>query len=155
MFQVDLDRVAVYSETGIFVRAQDADGKWGSHDIAHLTPESLLAWLRNRGGHNQIAENVVGILLGHGHITEYPQEEVGSDGEPPRPPPHYKIVPTFDGGPPETRRVNGWIIDIDAKILWDTQGGAIQACKEHARRVAEDPTVQIEIIQPKPKETER
>ena len=68
--QVDPDRVAVYSETGIFVRAQDAEGKWGSHDIAHLTAASLLAWLRSRGGHNPYAENVVGVLLAHGHLVE-------------------------------------------------------------------------------------
>lgn len=66
-----------------------------------------------------------------------------------RPPPHYKIVPTMDGGARETRRINGWIIDIDAKILWDTQEEAVEACKQHARQVAGDPAVQIEIIQPK------
>lgn len=78
-----------------------------------------------------------------------------SEHEPPRPPAHYKIVPTMDGGPPETRRVNGWIIDIDDKILWDTQEEAIEACREHARQVTGDPAVRIEIIQPKTKETER
>jgi hypothetical protein len=57
-------------ETGIFVRAQDSDGKWGPIDICHLTRESLLEWLRSHGGCNPLAENVVGILFGHGHITE-------------------------------------------------------------------------------------
>jgi len=57
--------------TGIFVRAKlqstnAADnGKWGPHDIADLTRESLVAWLRSRGGHNEWAEQTVLILLGH------------------------------------------------------------------------------------------
>ena len=52
-------------ETGIYIRAKDEAGKWGSHDIAHLDRESLLRWLRSRGGSNPWAENVVAILLGH------------------------------------------------------------------------------------------
>jgi hypothetical protein len=56
-------------ETGIFVRAQDPHGKWISADIAILTPDSLLSYLRHCGEHNHLAENVVGILLGHGHIA--------------------------------------------------------------------------------------
>ena len=70
---VDATRVNL-PETGIYVRAltgnpQFGGGVWGSHDIAHLTRESLLVWLRSRGGENAWAENVVGILLGHGHIV--------------------------------------------------------------------------------------
>jgi hypothetical protein len=64
--EVDPERLS-RAETGIFVRARCA-GAWGSHDIAHLTKASLLAWLRLRGGENRIAEDVVGILLGHGHL---------------------------------------------------------------------------------------
>lgn len=53
--------------TGIYVRAVTPDG-WRSVDIAVLTPESLLRWLQHDGGNNSIAENTVGILLGHGHL---------------------------------------------------------------------------------------
>lgn len=64
-------------ETGIFVRALregiDSEGntkhKWDSVDISRLTKESLLQWLRSRGGDNPFAEDTVGILLGHGHLT--------------------------------------------------------------------------------------
>lgn len=61
---VDNDRAACYREIGIPVRALD-DGKWVTTDIAHLDRESLLSWLRSRGGDNPWAENVVLILLGH------------------------------------------------------------------------------------------
>lgn len=54
--------------TGIFVRALMPDGKWDSADIAILDKESLLAWLRSRSGNNEWAENMVGILLGHGNL---------------------------------------------------------------------------------------
>ena len=53
--------------TGIYVRAVGLNGRWGSHDIAELDAPSLLAWLRS---HDGMAENVVGILLGHGHIAD-------------------------------------------------------------------------------------
>jgi len=58
-------------DTGIYVRAQQEDGKWVAADILHLTTESLLRWLRSRGGENKMAEDVVGILLGHGHLHEH------------------------------------------------------------------------------------
>lgn len=54
--------------TGIYVRAK-CNGKWGSYDIATLEKESLFQWLRSRGGENVWAENVVGILLGHGPLV--------------------------------------------------------------------------------------
>lgn len=53
--------------TGIFVRALDGD-RWDSVDIAQLDRSSLLLWLRSRGGDNPWAEDVVGIILGHGHL---------------------------------------------------------------------------------------
>lgn len=56
--------------TGIFVRAQDPDGNWQSADIWCLEPESLLEWLRSRGGENPYAENVVGTLLGRGALIK-------------------------------------------------------------------------------------
>jgi hypothetical protein len=47
--------------TGIYVRAELA-GEYGSHDIADLTRESLVDWLRSRPGW---AEKVLLMLLGH------------------------------------------------------------------------------------------
>lgn len=76
--------------THIYVRAQhveEADtsptkypalagrlGTWESVDIGVLDKESLQRWLTSRLGHapgNVWAENVVAILLGHGHF--YPE----------------------------------------------------------------------------------
>jgi len=59
--------------TGIFVRAEH-EGKWDAYDIYLLDAPSLLEWLRSRGGKNEWAENVVGILLGHGHIASDHEE---------------------------------------------------------------------------------
>ena len=58
----------LHGATGIYCRAKSVDGKWGSFDIAELTRESLLIFLRSRGGDNPWAEDCVGILLGHGHL---------------------------------------------------------------------------------------
>ncbi len=65
--QVDPNRLEHKDATGIPVRAQ-LEGKWGSHDIATLTAESLLGWLRSRGGNNPLAEDIIGVLLGHGRL---------------------------------------------------------------------------------------
>ena len=54
--------------TGIYIRALTPNGKWESVDIAYLDAESMRLWLRSRGGENEWAENVVGILLGYGHL---------------------------------------------------------------------------------------
>jgi hypothetical protein len=62
--KIDRERKDI-TETGIYVRALDQEGRWGSHDIAQLDRESLLAWLRSRGGDNLWAENCVLLLLGH------------------------------------------------------------------------------------------
>lgn len=69
-------------KTGIFVRAQDEDGKWHSTDIVNLDAESLLEWLRSRGGQNVWAEETVGILLGHPHSLH--TETVQATDTPPR-----------------------------------------------------------------------
>lgn len=50
--------------TNIFVRALDDIG-YRVADIAELDRNSLLRWLRIRGGSNPWAENTVLILLGH------------------------------------------------------------------------------------------
>jgi hypothetical protein len=53
-------------ETGINVRARNSLGGWEWIDVAALNKPSLLEWLKSKGGDNLYAENVVGILLGHG-----------------------------------------------------------------------------------------
>lgn len=55
-------------QTGIYVRAITPDG-YKSVDIAVLTPTSLLKWLRMHGEVNKLAENCVGVLLGHGGLN--------------------------------------------------------------------------------------
>ena len=61
--------------TGICVRVELPDGTWGPADIAVLTTESLLSWLKSRGGDNPWAEDVVGILLGYGHLHDEEEPE--------------------------------------------------------------------------------
>lgn len=68
-YRVDRARINE-PETGIFVRAQDDQGCWVSADLAHFTKASLLEWLTKDAGDNPLAENVVGILLGHGHLHD-------------------------------------------------------------------------------------
>lgn len=59
---VDPERLAPGERaTGIYVRARDASG-WGTYDIAQLTRESLMTWLRSD---DRLAERVVAMLLGH------------------------------------------------------------------------------------------
>jgi hypothetical protein len=70
---IDPDRAAIaenFPRTGVFVRAKDQSGKHQSVDIALLNKASLLALLRSRGGRNEWAENMVGLLLGHGAFHE-------------------------------------------------------------------------------------
>lgn len=67
-----------FLDCGIYVRAQDDSGKWKSVPIAHLDKKSLLEWLRSRGGNNPWAEDVVGIILGHGHLHSYDVDENGN-----------------------------------------------------------------------------
>jgi hypothetical protein len=63
---LDLDSVDE-NVTGIFIRAKLGE-KYGSYDIAFLDAPSLLEYLKSGGGDNPLAENVVGSLLGHGHL---------------------------------------------------------------------------------------
>lgn len=63
--KIDPKRIGQWGESGIFVRAQDPDGKWGSFDLVELDKESLLQFLNLKPS---MAINVVGILLGHGHL---------------------------------------------------------------------------------------
>jgi hypothetical protein len=55
--------------TGIYVRARDGE-RFVSADIDQLDKRSLLAWLRSRGGDNPYAEDVVGLIMGHGHLHD-------------------------------------------------------------------------------------
>ncbi|OKH14872.1 hypothetical protein NIES592_08320 [Fischerella major NIES-592] len=55
-------------ETGIPIRAKLRDGGYEAADIGVLEKDSLPAFLRSRGGDNIWAENIVGILLGHGQL---------------------------------------------------------------------------------------
>ncbi len=67
------------NKTTIFVRAK-LNEQWLSVDIADLDKESLLVWLRSRGGKSEWAEDTVGIMLGHGHLTNWrPDEGVRKD----------------------------------------------------------------------------
>lgn len=73
-FTIDSERYEnkeTWGSTGIFVRAQHTTGKWESVDIVLLSKDSLLAWLKSRGGDNPYAEDVVGILFGHGHLHNH------------------------------------------------------------------------------------
>ena len=63
--------------TGAFVRAKDQSGKHQSVDITLLNKASLLALLRSRGGRNEWAENMVGLLLGHGPFHDRLSERYG------------------------------------------------------------------------------
>lgn len=51
--------------TDIFVRAQRPDDSWDAVDIWELSLESLIRWLRSRGGQNPHAESVLAAALGH------------------------------------------------------------------------------------------
>jgi len=72
--KVDPERIAKYGDkgtlTGIYVRAKMPSGKWVSADIMVLEKDSLLSWLRSRGGENPWAENTVGIILGYGTLID-------------------------------------------------------------------------------------
>jgi hypothetical protein len=59
-------------ESGILIRAIAPTGDGVRADISLLDKSSLLAWLRSGGGDNRLAEDVVGILLGHGRLHEPP-----------------------------------------------------------------------------------
>lgn len=66
--RVDPFREGWDNSAGILVRAQAPSGAWISADITELDAASLLTWLKSRGGDNPWAEDIVGILLGHGHL---------------------------------------------------------------------------------------
>lgn len=62
--EIDLERSDYKDYSGIYCRAKRGD-RWESVDIAELTEKSLKDFLKNRGGNNERAEQVVAILLDH------------------------------------------------------------------------------------------
>ena len=56
--------------TGIYVRARDGE-RFVSADIDQLDKRSLLAFLRSRGGDNPWAEEIIGLIMGHGHLHDH------------------------------------------------------------------------------------
>lgn len=76
---VDPNRIGKNS-TGIYIRAKYQES-WGSYDIYELDKESLIKFLKSRGGDNQWAENVVGVMLGHGNLyTKENKNESSNSG---------------------------------------------------------------------------
>jgi hypothetical protein len=70
----DPRRIGRYQETtGISVRARGPTGI-DTFDLAELTRESVISWLRSRGGENLWAEDVALILMGHGPM-HYPKDD--------------------------------------------------------------------------------
>ena len=69
--QALIERSDYDGNTGIYVRAV-CEGKWGSHDIAELSGDSLLNWLRADGGCNALAENTLLTLFGHEQVARQP-----------------------------------------------------------------------------------
>jgi len=59
-YKVDPKRLKL-PETGIYIRATH-EGKWGSHDLAHLDRASLIRWLERDP---DLAERTVLALLRH------------------------------------------------------------------------------------------
>jgi hypothetical protein len=68
VYRTDPKRIGRHqATTNIKVRAKGPQG-FDRFDIAELSRESLIAWLRSRGGKNEWAESVVLMLLGHAPI---------------------------------------------------------------------------------------
>lgn len=63
--RVDPRRVPCERPTGIMTRALDIEGHYAECDIATLTCDALIRYLRARGGRNVFAEATVLQILGH------------------------------------------------------------------------------------------
>lgn len=61
---------ARHGTTGCYIRAVNGEGVVADYDIAELDKVSLLRFLRTGGQKNELAENTVGMLLGHGPLVE-------------------------------------------------------------------------------------
>ena len=71
---IDPERTKFHEATPLWIRAWHPVDGVGTYNVAELTAESLLVWLKSRGGDNPWAEDCVGILLGHRHLHK--REEV-------------------------------------------------------------------------------
>lgn len=72
--KIDPTRIGGYEPLCIPIRALDPrTEQWGSFDVAKLDKESLIEWLSKRD--LNYVKDVVGILLGHGHITDKENNE--------------------------------------------------------------------------------
>jgi hypothetical protein len=62
---VDEKRSEQLEETpiGIYVRVKNQDGTYGSADISHLTPESVIEWAKGLSKEGLI--RTILVLLGH------------------------------------------------------------------------------------------
>ena len=70
--KIDPKRLESYVPGCIPIRAQDpVTEKWGSFEVPQLDKESLLEWLKPRS--KEYVEDVLGILLGHGHLHPIPE----------------------------------------------------------------------------------
>lgn len=63
--RVDARRLPCTCPTGILVRALNEHGAYDNCDIATLTCDSLIRYLRSQGGRNVFAEGIVLRILGH------------------------------------------------------------------------------------------
>jgi hypothetical protein len=55
---------------------------WDSVDIELLDLQSLMTWLRSRGGNNEWAENTVALLLGHSLENQGGPVQITKEGAP-------------------------------------------------------------------------
>lgn len=76
--QFDKERLNHYEDVATFyVRGYNPKTEeYENHDVAHLTKESLLRWLRSRGGRNIFAENYIMSYLGHPAFKENEMGEI-------------------------------------------------------------------------------
>lgn len=81
-YEIDQDRLAESlvetpdtSNLGLLVRVKNGPG-WDVADAYALTRESLLRWLRSRGGKNLWAENIIMDIMGYDHFDEPEAEAV-------------------------------------------------------------------------------
>jgi len=63
--------------TGIYVRAISVNGRYTNIDIGELDKESLKIWLADKP--RDYLLDIIGILMGHGHLREKHQHLVSYD----------------------------------------------------------------------------
>lgn len=71
--KIDPKRLEGYVPGCIPIRARDpVTDQWGSFEVPQLDKKSLLEWLKDRP--KEYVDDVVGILLGHGHLHSLPKQ---------------------------------------------------------------------------------